>query len=128
MTSQTITITINAADFKRRGNQYARLRSIDPAAIDKLKSLVAKHTHVTVTALEGRGKPAHLALARQIAMALAYELPGASLPHVGEFFGDRDHGTVLHAIRVIQNRCQVYPDIRALVNTIRSELHNTITH
>ena len=43
-----------------------------------------------------------LARARQMAMALAKELTNHSLPEIGDAFGGRDHTTVLHAFRKIQ--------------------------
>ena len=43
-----------------------------------------------------------IARPRQVAMALAKELTSHSLPEIGEAFGGRDHTTVLHAVRKIQ--------------------------
>jgi chromosomal replication initiator protein len=44
---------------------------------------------------------AHIVLPRQIAMYLAKELTQKSLPEIGDAFGGRDHTTVLHAVRKI---------------------------
>lgn len=41
---------------------------------------------------------------RQMAMTLARELTGKSLPRIGEEFGDRDHSTVLHGIQTVEKR------------------------
>ena len=50
---------------------------------------------------QGIGAATALELARQVAMALAKELTSYSLPEIGEWFGGRDHTTVLHACRKI---------------------------
>ena len=55
-------------------------------------------------ALSGKTRPAQVAFARQLAMSLIYDHTGLSLNEVGKLFGDRDHGTVLHAKRVVQGR------------------------
>ena len=48
---------------------------------------------------------------RMIAMALARAMASASLPRIGEFFGGRDHTSVLHALRKIEQRRQEEPDL-----------------
>jgi len=52
-----------------------------------------------------------LARPRQVAMALAKELTSMSLPDIGEAFGGRDHTTVLHACRKIQELSETDADV-----------------
>ena len=47
-----------------------------------------------------------LARPRQVAMALAKDITSLSLPDIGEAFGGRDHTTVLHACRKVQELCE----------------------
>lgn len=44
----------------------------------------------------------YVARPRQLAMALSRELTSRSLPEIGRFFGNRDHTTVMHAIRQVE--------------------------
>ena len=53
-----------------------------------------------------------IARPRQVAMALAKELTEHSLPEIGDAFGGRDHTTVLHACRKIQELCETDGRIR----------------
>jgi hypothetical protein len=50
---------------------------------------------------------------RQMAMAVAYALTGASLPQIGRTFGNRDHTTVIHAVNAVNLRCRKCPEINA---------------
>jgi len=69
-------------------------------------------------------RPAHIALARQVAMYLAKELTQKSLPEIGELFGGRDYTTVLHAVRRITERRQHENELnhalKVLEQTLRS--------
>ena len=49
---------------------------------------------------------------RQLAMALSKELTNHSLPEIGDAFGGRDHTTVLHACRKIEELKEMNPEIK----------------
>lgn len=72
-----------------------------PAApIARIVAAVAAHYGVPIEQLNSEVQTAHVALARQTAMALARELHGHSLARIGRTF-DRDHTTVWHAVRKV---------------------------
>jgi hypothetical protein len=50
-------------------------------------------------------------IARQAAMALAYEMTSLSTPQIGRAIGDRDHSTVIHAIRSVETNFQRYESV-----------------
>ena len=52
--------------------------------------------------MTSKRRPANIAFPRQVAMYLARELTKASLNEIGEAFGGRDHGTVLHACKLVK--------------------------
>ena len=54
--------------------------------------------------MTSKRRPANIAFPRQIAMYLARELTKASLNEIGDAFGGRDHGTVLHACKLVKKR------------------------
>jgi chromosomal replication initiator protein len=63
-----------------------------------------------------------VALPRQVAMYLAKKLTTLSLPEIGKSFGGRDHTTVLHAFRKIQEAMigddALTEDIKLLINVL----------
>jgi chromosomal replication initiator protein len=78
---------------------------------------------VTVEDLIGPSRRRPLVVARQVAMYLHRELTDLSLPRIGEIFGGRDHTTVLHAQRKIEElmhqRRQLLQQVNELANRIK---------
>ena len=70
-------------------------------SIDNIQKTVADYYKIKVSEMYSKKRVRSLARPRQIAMALAKELTAMSLPEIGEAFGGRDHTTVLHACRKI---------------------------
>lgn len=70
--------------------------------IDNIKRTVADYYNIKVSDLISKRRNRSIARPRQVAMALAKELTNHSLPEIGDAFGGRDHTTVLHACRKIQ--------------------------
>jgi chromosomal replication initiator protein len=70
--------------------------------IDNIQKTVAEYYKIKVSDLHSKRRTRSLARPRQVAMSLAKELTSHSLPEIGEAFGGRDHTTVLHACRKIQ--------------------------
>jgi chromosomal replication initiator protein len=58
---------------------------------------VAEHFDVRLADMTSRRRPASIAFPRQVAMFLSRSLTKGSLMEIGEAFGGRDHGTVIHA-------------------------------
>lgn len=80
--------------------------------IDHLQKTVAEYYKIKVTDLVSKRRSRSVARPRQIAMALAKELTNHSLPEIGDAFGGRDHTTVLHACRKIEQLCEESHDIK----------------
>ena len=55
-------------------------------------------------------------------MFLARQLTESSLSTIGEAFGGRDHGTVLHACRLVKDRMEIDPNVRQVVNYLEKQL------
>ena len=53
---------------------------------------------------------------------LSRQLTDHSLSAIGEAFGGRDHGTVLHACRLVKDRCEIDPNVRQTVNYLEKHL------
>jgi chromosomal replication initiator protein len=71
-------------------------------SIENIQKTVAEYYKLKVGDMFCKKRTRNLARPRQIAMALAKELTTLSLPEIGESFGGRDHTTVLHACRKVQ--------------------------
>ncbi len=69
--------------------------------LDNIQKTVAEYFKIKLVDLLSAKRTRSLARPRQIAMALAKELTGHSLPEIGDAFGGRDHTTVLHACRTV---------------------------
>jgi chromosomal replication initiator protein len=70
--------------------------------IQNIQKMVAEYYKMRVSDLHSRQRTRRVVRPRQIAMALAKELTSMSLPEIGDAFGGRDHTTVLHARRKVE--------------------------
>jgi chromosomal replication initiator protein len=70
--------------------------------MNNIQKIVAEYYNMRVADLHSKRRNRHIARPRQIAMALAKELTTLSLPDIGDAFGGRDHTTVIHACRKVE--------------------------
>jgi chromosomal replication initiator protein len=90
--------------------------------IDQIQRRVAEHFDVRLADMTSKRRPANIAFPRQIAMYLARQLTKTSLNEIGEAFGGRDHGTVLHAHRLVKERMLKDERTRQVVTFLDSQL------
>ena len=90
--------------------------------IDQIQRRVAEHFDVRLADMTSKRRPANIAFPRQIAMYLARELTKLSLSEIGEAFGGRDHGTVLHAHRLVKGRILKDEKTRNVVSFLDNQL------
>ena len=90
--------------------------------IEAIQKCVAEHYDIRVADMTSRRRPASLAFPRQVAMFLARTLTAASLNEIGEVFGGKDHGTVLHAYRLIERRMKEDQGLRQKVAYLQQQL------
>jgi len=83
---------------------------------------VSRHFGLTPSELLSSTRTTRVAWPRQIAMYLARELTGESLPAIGRQFGGRDHTTVLHAWRRASLRISSDPTSREAVDKLHEAL------
>ncbi len=91
-------------------------------SIEEIQRRVADHFDVRLADMTSKRRPQNIAFPRQIAMYLARELTRSSLMEIGEAFGGRDHGTVLHAHRQIKGKMHSEEKIRQVVSYLDSQL------
>ena len=86
--------------------------------IDEIQRKVAEHYNIRVAEMTSKRRDRPVARPRQIAMYLAKELTTKSLPDIGRAF-DRDHTTVIHAVKAIEQLREKDPLFKEETNNLR---------
>ncbi len=87
--------------------------------VENIQKTVADYYKIRLGDLHSKKRTRSIARPRQLAMALAKELTNHSLPEIGDSFGGRDHTTVLHACRKIE-------ELRESTREIREDYNNLL--
>ncbi len=90
-------------------------RQVTPELV---KKHVCKHFNIKQADLESAKRSRNLAFPRQIAMYICRDMTELSLPKIGEYFGNRDHTTVLHACEKISGEIKINESLREVVKEI----------
>ena len=90
--------------------------------IETIQKKVAEHFDIRLADMTSKRRPENIAFPRQIAMYLARQMTESSLNTIGEAFGGRDHGTVLHACRLVKGRMEVDSGVRQKVGLLEKQL------
>jgi chromosomal replication initiator protein len=91
-------------------------------SIEIIQKKVAEHFDIRLADMSSKRRPENIAFPRQIAMFLSRQMTEGSLSAIGEAFGGRDHGTVLHACRLVKDRMEVDAHVRGVVGHLEMEL------
>jgi chromosomal replication initiator protein len=92
-------ITLETAQEELRDLLRSHERRV---TIDEIQRRVAEHYNIRMSEMTSDRRARAVARPRQVAMYLAKQLTTRSLPEIGRKFGGRDHTTVIHAIRKIE--------------------------
>ena len=101
---------------------FASYGLTDPAFIDAIQKAVAEHFDLRLADMTSRRRPTSVAYPRQVAMYLSRQLTKSSLMDIGEAFGGRDHGTVIHACKKVTEHMRTDNSIKELVSMFESSL------
>jgi chromosomal replication initiator protein len=85
-------------------------------SIDEIQTKVSEHYRIRKAEMTSARRAREVARPRQVAMYLSKQLTPRSLPEIGRRFGGRDHTTVIHAVRRIE---QLRSEDQELDNDIR---------
>jgi len=91
-------------------------------SIELIQKKVAEHFDIRLADMTSKRRPENIAFPRQIAMFLSRHMTETSLSAIGEAFGGRDHGTVLHACRLVKDRMEVDANVRQVVSYLEKQL------
>ena len=89
---------------------------------EHIRKLVAERWHVREEALGSKRRTKDLTVPRQVAMYLIRDLLDYPLAHIGRLFGGRDHSTVIHSIRKVDDAMSTDDEFRRSVEGVRAEI------
>ncbi len=91
-------------------------------SIEQIQRLVASYFNIKVSDLRAKRRNRSVARPRQIAMYLIRSLTPHSLPEIGDYFGGRDHTTVLHSFNKVSDEIEHSVEMRRLVEELKEML------
>ncbi len=92
--------------------------------IEEIQRAVVEHYGIRMADMSSSRRARAVARPRQVAMYLAKQLTTRSLPEIGKRFGNRDHTTVMHAIRQIERLCEEDRSLAEDVEVLRRRLQS----
>ncbi len=92
--------------------------------IEKIQKKVVEFFQLRLGDMVTRRRPSNIAFPRQIAMYLSRNLTNHSLQEIGESFGGRDHGTVIHACKTVVNMMEQDVTVKRNVDYLTKQLTN----
>ncbi len=92
---------------------------------ERIREVVARRWRVRPEALSSKRRTKDLTVPRQVAMYLIKEALGTSLVRIGELFGGRDHSTVIHSIKKVEEEMERDPGFKREVEQARAELRGS---
>jgi chromosomal replication initiator protein len=92
------------------------------ARLEDILESVSKYYSVSIQDMIGTSRMRNIMIPRQIAMYIGKKYLNMSLVQLGERFSNRDHSTVLHAIKKIEKEIQKDPDMIREINAIEKDV------
>ncbi|MBL6646946.1 MAG: chromosomal replication initiator protein DnaA [Flavobacteriaceae bacterium] len=91
-------------------------------SIDYIQKVVSDYFQMDVTTLQSKTRKRHIVQARQLAMFFAKKFTKSSLANIGNQIGHRDHATVLHACKTVDNLAFTDKQFRKYVEDLTKKL------
>ena len=92
--------------------------------IDKVLIETSRYYEVSVDDLKSKKRTAKIANARQRGMYVLTQITDLSLENIGKEFGDKDHSTVHHSIKVVEENIRANPRVKQNIEEIISNVKN----
>jgi len=121
LTNNPISISIAAEVLKDAIKEDAFIKVI---TVEKIQKTIADNFDIKVSDIKKGGRSKVIAYPRHLAMYLSRELTNHSLSEIGEFFGGRDHTTVLHAYEKIKKLSTNDYKLTELLTTLTNRIKN----
>ncbi len=120
LTGQSLTLA--RAEELLRDLLYEEQREV---SAERIQQVVADHFGLRVVDLKSKRRTSAIATPRQVAMYLCRTLTSHSLPEIGRLFGGRDHTTVMHGCRKIEELRGRDPSLAQTLRNLRRKLEAT---
>ena len=112
--------TLNIVDCKNiLKDVFNQIRVI---TVDKIQNVVSNYFNIQLSEMLSQRRSRPLARPRQIAMYLAKKMTSRSLPEIGRRFANRDHTTVIHAVKTISRLSEQDDEMKKNISQIKSLL------
>ena len=98
---------------------FSQIRVI---TVDKIQNVVSNFFNIPLSEMLSQRRSRPLARPRQIAMFLAKKMTSRSLPEIGRRFANRDHTTVIHAVKTITRLSEQDDEMKKNINQLKSLL------
>ena len=117
-------ITVELAQRALKGTFSSDLSSgSDRLSAERIREVVARRFNVREEALSSKRRTRDLTVPRQVAMYLIRDLLDYSLVQIGTLFGGRDHSTVIHSIRKVEEAIAIDEEFFRILEDIRDEVN-----
>lgn len=110
---------VQADAVRSAAEVVGRAQDLTPSII---ATTVAKQAKLKLSELRSGSRKQHLVRARSLAIYLTRQLTALSMHQIGEYFGGRDHTTILHAIRKIESLLENDPEMRRMADEVKEKL------
>ncbi len=112
--------TLTIADCKNiLKDVFNQIRII---TVDKIQNVVSNYFNISLSEMLSQRRSRPLARPRQIAMYLAKKMTTRSLPEIGRRFANRDHTTVIHAVKTITRLSEQDDEMKKSISQIKNLL------
>jgi chromosomal replication initiator protein len=105
-------------------SDYIRASSSTAPTIDKIKKSVAHFYGIKLSDLTSTNRARAVTRPRQIAMYLAKTMTSESLPNIGKEFGGKNHATVIHSVKIVNQLMNSTPTILAEVKGLEEKIRS----
>ncbi len=100
--------------------------AVTDLTVEDIVRRVSEVSNVSEKDIVGKSRKMEIAEARQLSMYLCRNIIGASLNNIGVYFGGRDHTTVMHAVKTIDNKQSKDSRIEKMITTLSQEFSFSI--
>jgi chromosomal replication initiator protein len=108
--------------FARAELSAAMPQRAQPQSVEDIQRAVCHHFHLRSTDLVSKDRHKSVAFARHVAMYLCKQRLKCSFPEIGRAFGNRDHTTVMSAVRKIEAQRDADPQVRSHIEALERKL------
>tara|TARA_B100000686_G_C16713989_1_gene930884 strand:- start:294 stop:1637 length:1344 start_codon:yes stop_codon:yes gene_type:complete len=96
--------------------------AFEQVSLEQVCKLVASHYDISEKKLYGKSRIVDIVNARHVAMFLCRELTQNSLIFIGKHFGKRDHSTVIHACKAVEEKISLDSSVKKNINLLKKQL------